>query len=452
MDTYDLKTPDSYAMHLAQLDTSDAVIASSDILNEDGLLLVKKGYSIKSDTVKRLLNHKLVQPLEMSVSVKNAIGAQRLFDDIMALLRSDKESQAIHQAFDFDKTLYRQCEAYARKSLLMQKITVLSSRLDIEYRKALFCAWFSMALATQMDWGDAQVEDAFIAGLVHDTGLLHIDPAIVKKEGEYTPEEWRALQSHSLIADMFLSYVDGLSPNVRRAVREHHERCDGTGYPAALFSDKLCTLGQLIAMADTVWAISKKPCGRKAHTLTEVMSIIKMNTEQHPEDVHSALYHLYQGAGLYTRTPTIKPTPDLGDRLVKTAQQLQQRFRLADQLRASLPEPSTADKTLRSAHSKLKRLWFVVNGSGLLTEATEQWLERVKQKEQEAAAYDMHEMSLMYGELQWQLAQLNRLLQLILNRSHALDVKLCTKIQTVVDALGQPLDLDNSTPLNIEVA
>ena len=454
MDAYDLKTPDSYAEHLAQLDSSGAVIASNDILNEDGLLLVKKGFSIKSDTVKRLLNHKLVQPLEMSVSIENAIGAQRLFDDIMFLLRADKESQAIHQAFDLDNVLRRQCHAYASRPLLTQKITVLSSRLNAEYSKALFCAWFSMALATQMRWDESAIEDAFIAGLVHDTGLLHINPEIVEKEGEYTPEEWRALQSHSLIADMFLSYVEGLSTNVRRAVREHHERRDGTGYPAALFSDKLCTLGQLIAMADTVWAISKKPCGRKAHSLTEVMSIIKMNTEQHPEDVHSALYHLYQGAGLDTVAPDIKPNPDLGECLINMAQQLHQRFGTADRLRGLLPDASTTDKIMRSAHFKLERLWFIVNGSGLLAESTAQWLERVQQKGEKAAAYDMHEMSLMYGELQWQLAQLSRILQLVLSRSNSLDESLRTQIQAVVEALSQPLEGGNPQQLaaNIGVA
>ena len=189
MDTYDLQTPDSYAVHLAELNTSKGVTASRDILNTDGTLLVAKGHPIKAETVQRLLNHKLTQPLETSIDVADAISPQQLFDDITSMLRGDKECLAIHQALDLDEQLRKQCQLYGTFPLVTQKMTVLSSRLPHEYAKATFCAWFCLVLAVQM--GNDGRGEAFLAGLTHDTGLLHIDPAIVNKTGSYTPEEWR---------------------------------------------------------------------------------------------------------------------------------------------------------------------------------------------------------------------------------------------------------------------
>lgn len=459
MDTYDLRTPDSYAVHLANMGNARGVVATRDIHNEDGMLLVKKGFSIKADTVKRLLNHKLVQPLETSVSIDNAIDADRLFNDILAVLHADAESRDIHQHFGLDELLRRHCERFAQYPLLSQKMTVLASRLKDEYIKALFCGWFCLAMAHRMGGDDKAIADAFFAGLVHDTGLLHIDPQIVEKQGEFTPEEWRAMQSHSLIADMFLSYVDGLSNDVRRAVREHHERSDGTGYPAALFGDQLGTLGQVVAMADIVWATSKKPAGRKVQSLGEVMTLVKMNTAQYPADVASALYHLRLGSeASQARQATTPHSADaLGDQLVKLERQLRQRFRAADQLRGVLPA-TQMDRVMRSAHFKLERLWFVVNGSGLLSDSITDWLQQVKHKGEEAAIQEMHEMGLMYGELQWQLAQLGRTLELLLNRPAVLAGPLRASVETVVAILKQPSDVPaiqpttQATPLQVGVA
>jgi hypothetical protein len=437
MDSYDLHTPDNYALHLAE-QTTGAVIAIRDIHNQEGMLLVKKGFVIKADTMKRLLSHKLIRPLETSVSLENALNGDRLFDDILSVLRADKESQVIHQAFEMDDLLRDHCYMYEQYPLIAQKLTVLSTRLKGEYTRALYCGWFSMALAMAMNWDEAAVRDAFLAGLVHDTGLLHIDPAIVEKEGAYTPEEWRAMQSHSLITEMFLSYVDDLSDDVRRAVREHHERCDGTGYPAALFGDKLGSLGQIVAMADTVWGISKNPSGRKVHSLTEVLTIVKMNTAQYPAEVYSALYRLHRGAGL---SAGHRPPPGADEveaqYLVRMERQLRVRFQLANRLRGLLSPDH--DRLVRSAHFKLERLWFVVNGSGLLSESMADWLKTVRHKGEEAAANDIHEMRLMYGELQWQLAQLARALQLVLNRSSGLGITAREAIEGVVETLNKPI-------------
>ncbi len=437
MDTYDLQTPDSYAVHLAELNTSKGVTASRDILNTDGTLLVAKGHPIKAETVQRLLNHKLTQPLETSIDVADAISPQQLFDDITSMLRGDKECLAIHQALDLDEQLRKQCQLYGTFPLVTQKMTVLSSRLPHEYAKATFCAWFCLVLAVQM--GNDGRGEAFLAGLTHDTGLLHIDPAIVNKTGSYTPEEWRALQSHTLVADMFLSFVDGLPKTVRRAVREHHEQADGTGYPAGLFGDKLGSLGQIVAMADTVWGICRKPQGRKTQTLVDVGVIIKLNTSQQPGPVDSALYHLLRPISHAERPLPVASRQNAGLPLDELGQKLWSDFQLLMQLRGMLSATHT-DKLVRSASFKLERLLFVVNGSGLLSESVTQWLKSTNGPDSLLSQLDVYELSLMYGELQWQMAQLIRTLQQVLQFASGLDAQGKTALLTVLHSLGGVAD------------
>lgn len=433
MDQHDLRNPDSYAVHLANLNATRAVVATRDIVNEQGVLLVKQGHAIKSDTVQRLLNHKLVAPLETSVNVADAIDANRLFADITALIATDEECRSLQEALNLDGPLKALCRLYAGHSLIAQKITVLSARLKDEYQKALFCAWFAWVMARQMGNQAISAEDAFIAGLTHDTGLLHIAPEIVLKQGVYTPEEWRALQSHTLVAEAFLKYVEGLSKEVLRAVREHHERCDGTGYPVGLFGEKLGLLGQVVAMADIVWATCKKP-GGKQQSLADVMTLIRMNKAQHPGSVDAALYLTWRDAG--ARPSQSLETPPGSDELVRAGERLQAQYRLVYRLRGMLPADHK-DRTIRSAQIRLDRLCLVVNASGLLTESIANWL-----RSSEAGKRDVHELSLMYGELQWQLFQLERTLQQVLSRPHDLDAKTRHAIQSVLKAL-EPLVIRN---------
>ncbi len=439
--SFDPRTPDSYAIHLAN--TGGGAIATRDIHNENGVLLVKKGFTIKADTAARLLTHKLVQPLETSVGLEEVITAESLFKDISAIVNDDNEALSIHQTLDLGRSLRRQCRYFASYPLLAQKITVLSSRLRFEYTKAAFCAWFALALTEQMGCSEQDVSNAFLAALVHDTGLLHIDPAIVEKTGSYTPEEWRTLQSHSLIADLFLSYVEDLPAAARRAVREHHERSDGSGYPAALFGDKLGILGQVVAVADSVWAIRRRSSTPASthHKLSlgQIISAVKMNLDQHPKEIDFALYQLHQRAAL-AAAHSSQRNAGARESLIATAQQLQKRFLCASQLRGLL-SAERSDRFMHSAYLKLERLWFVVQGSGLLSDSLAQWLSdssEGKAANRERDEHDVRELELMYGELHWQLAQFGQILQLALLRSGNLNSGTREALQSVVEMLSKP--------------
>lgn len=439
MSEFSLKKPDNYAIHLANMGSSAGVMATRDIYNEQGTLLIKKGNAIKEGSARLLLNHKLVQPLETSISIADSITPARIFDDMKAMLHADSESLTIHKAMRLDDTLQKYCSRAMSFPLIAQKMTVLASRLKFEYDKALFCAWFSMALAAQMSASSDFIEEAFIAGLVHDTGLLHIDPALAEKVGEYTPEEWRAIQSHTLIADLFLSYVEKLSPNIKRAVREHHERCDGSGYPYALCEEKLCITGQLVGMADTVWAICKKPKGRKGVTLADVITITKMNKAQHPSAIESALFKIYYKISANGQSPAHPPvTADSKDKLREKGQQLQEAYYVATRLEKILL-PSETDRIARSAYVKFNRLWNVFNGSGLLTPQTLKWLETDTDIDSETLSYDLYQLSLMYSEFEWQLFQFARVLQQVVNHAKSVSATNVSIIESVIVELSSVL-------------
>lgn len=417
MATYDPNLPDSYATHLAEVNKTHSVIATEDIYNSNGLLLVKKGLAIKPEIAAKILNHKLVKPLETSVNLSHTINGQQLYDDILALLSRISDCRAIHEVLKLDNLLLTQCQRYATHSLLVQKITVLSVRLPREYEKALFCAWLSLALAHHMRLQPSEQEAAFLAGLTHDTGMLHINPAILEKTGDYTAEEWRAMQSHTLIADLFLSHVPNIPEITRRAVREHHERCDGSGYPHGLFEHQLCLVGQIVAMADSLYAIRRKGCDDGEVGLGEVVPILQLNSTVHTYAVYAAAMQIFRLAQLRGPQPVAEhELEQMATRLIQQRTVLDHWFKTLKPL-LELFSMDSPLKQVRTARLMLERLWFIVAGSGLFNEALGRWFEYVRQERLAVATTELAEVSLMYREIEWQMKQLGRVLELILSES-----------------------------------
>jgi putative nucleotidyltransferase with HDIG domain len=88
------------------------------------------------------------------------------------------------------------------------------------------------------------------AALLHDIGKLHVKASVLNKPGKLTAAEWTTLQGHPVegarIAGALRSWLGpwGL------AIEQHHERFDGTGYPAGLGGADISLAGRIVAVAD----------------------------------------------------------------------------------------------------------------------------------------------------------------------------------------------------------
>jgi HD-GYP domain-containing protein (c-di-GMP phosphodiesterase class II) len=104
-----------------------------------------------------------------------------------------------------------------------------------------------------------------LAGLLHDIGKLGIPHAIVAKAAPLNLSEARLMHSHPERGALWLGGVVG--SEVLNAIRHHHERMDGRGYPDGVLAGQLSSVCRLVAVADTYDAItSDRPyrAGRSA--------------------------------------------------------------------------------------------------------------------------------------------------------------------------------------------
>jgi hypothetical protein len=86
--------------------------------------------------------------------------------------------------------------------------------------------------------------------LVHDIGKLAVPPEILNKAGRPSEEEWALLRRHPEIGGELVEPLAGWLGEWRFAASQHHERWDGTGYPAGLAGTSVSLAGRIVAVAD----------------------------------------------------------------------------------------------------------------------------------------------------------------------------------------------------------
>ena len=118
-----------------------------------------------------------------------------------------------------------------------------------------------------------------LASALHDIGKIGIDEKILNKPGKLTPEEFKVIQTHSMLGAKMLHDLDGFAeqPLLQTAyeiARWHHERWDGRGYPDGLKGDEIPISAQLVSLADVYDALTSERCYKKAFSHEKAVQMI----------------------------------------------------------------------------------------------------------------------------------------------------------------------------------
>ena len=104
-------------------------------------------------------------------------------------------------------------------------------------------------LAQELGMSDKFSRIIRVQARLHDVGKIHVDPRILKKPGQLTPEEFEDIRKHTLYGAKILGDHVRLAL-ARKACLSHHERWDGSGYPYGLKEDLIPIEGRILNMAD----------------------------------------------------------------------------------------------------------------------------------------------------------------------------------------------------------
>lgn len=132
-----------------------------------------------------------------------------------------------------------------------------------------------------------------LSGLFHDIGKCMIDPAIIQKPGKLTSAEYEQVKQHPLLGYEILKN-QSLHPHILYSALMHHERSDGSGYPAGLKSDATDSFAQIISIADVYDAMTSNRCYRDGLCPFEVIATFEQEGlhKYNPKFILTFLEHI----------------------------------------------------------------------------------------------------------------------------------------------------------------
>jgi diguanylate cyclase (GGDEF)-like protein len=109
--------------------------------------------------------------------------------------------------------------------------------------------------AVALTLGDRERETLLLASVLHDVGKIAIPDSVLRKPGTLTVEERDLVKRHPVIGAMLIEHIPGFA-DAATAVRHHHERYDGNGYPDQLAGEGIPLSARIVTLIDAFSAMT----------------------------------------------------------------------------------------------------------------------------------------------------------------------------------------------------
>jgi HD-GYP domain-containing protein (c-di-GMP phosphodiesterase class II) len=165
-----------------------------------------------------------------------------------------------HMAGDIEQFIEKLKQAATEnRDLFLGSIRMLAAAIDEKdpYTRGHSgrVAKYSMIIGEQLALDAEDLDRLRISALLHDVGKIGVDDRVLKKPGKLTDEEFELMKQHTVKGANIMRPVAQLK-DVLPGIELHHERMDGGGYPYGLTGDQIPQMARIIAVADTLDAIT----------------------------------------------------------------------------------------------------------------------------------------------------------------------------------------------------
>ncbi len=141
---------------------------------------------------------------------------------------------------------------------------------------------YSRLIAEAAGFSTEHCELLLHAAPMHDIGKIGIPDAILRKPGRLDAEEWAVMAQHPAIGSRIIGeHPGGLLHMAETIARCHHEKWDGSGYPAGLAGKAIPVEARIVAIADVFDALTTERPYKKAWPVDDAIALIKREAGHH---------------------------------------------------------------------------------------------------------------------------------------------------------------------------
>lgn len=284
-----------YVKSVVDLGDVTEVVASEDILTASLHKLIQEGTKIDSSFYEKLIQHKLLKPIDHSVIVIDGITPGKIISDATIMVSTDTY---------LNKMFFKQPEVPVDifkklhiENALSLKLTIAKQNHPRLYHHSIKVALTAIYFGYSNALPNSDLIALATAGLFHDIGELHLNPEIQDQDKPLCEDDWHQIYAHPFISYLILKEFPHYHPTISTIVLEHHEKIDGSGYPRGLSAGETSELGKILSISEMFIGLTTKSFG-----LEHITSSLKLNTNHYDRKYISILVDVLRDKSFLNNT------------------------------------------------------------------------------------------------------------------------------------------------------
>ncbi len=204
----------------------------------------------------------------------------KAYNDLMSNYREELESEVAKRTEEL-KHAFERIKAASLETIY--RLSIASEFNDentgIHIKRM---SQYSSSIARSLGLNESTIETILYAAPLHDVGKIGIPDRILMKPGKLDPDEWEIMKQHTIIGSKILKGSNAEFIQLGETIAHfHHEKWDGSGYPAHLKGVEIPIACRIVAIADVFDALTSKRPYKEAFSLEKSMAIIRDGRGSH---------------------------------------------------------------------------------------------------------------------------------------------------------------------------
>ncbi|WP_378956331.1 HD-GYP domain-containing protein [Pelosinus sp. sgz500959] len=266
------------------------MILAQDVVDKHDRILIVSGMPLKLEIIRLLEKHDITS---VFISDPSSVNDQiEMTEDVASAEIRLKLISSVRDAFTNKNGVGEQL-AHLQSSVedvvdtLAKRKNVLLYLNDIDYTSdylfmhSVNVGLFSIVIGMAMNVPHDELCLLGMGGFLHDFGKTAITPEIINKQGKLTLAEFNEIKEHASLGYRMLKSDDQLDYRIMFMALQHHERCNGSGYPWGIEKDKIHPLARIVAVADVYDALTTDRVYRSRLSSFAAMQIINEGDRIH---------------------------------------------------------------------------------------------------------------------------------------------------------------------------
>lgn len=164
---------------------------------------------------------------------------------------------------------------------MMLSLSDIRSYDDYTFNHSVNVTVISAMIGMSLHYNQIKLHDLSLGVLLHDIGKIQTPLEIINKPGRLTAEEYNVVKQHTWHGFELLRNNPEIKITSAHIALQHHERCDGSGYPRNLQMDEILEFARISAIADVFDALTNDRCYRKKIPVHQAYDILMENSGSH---------------------------------------------------------------------------------------------------------------------------------------------------------------------------